>query len=46
MISLSNIKNTDEFMKLEALYKNGIMPIKREDISAALKRKNQIFQII
>jgi len=33
-------------MKLEALYKNGIMPIKREDISAALKGKSNNFKYI
>ncbi len=42
MISLSNIKDTEEFIKLEELYKNGIIPIKREDISAALKGKSNI----
>ena len=42
MISLSNIKETDEFMKLEELYKKGIIPVKREDISAALKGKSNI----
>jgi sugar-specific transcriptional regulator TrmB len=40
--SLSNIKETDEFAQLEALYNGGINPIKREDISAALKGKSNI----
>ncbi len=40
--SLSNIKDTDEFAQLEELYTGGINPIKREDISAALKGKSNI----
>ncbi len=42
MISLSGVKKTDEFMQLEKLYNTGITPIKREDISAALKGKSNI----
>jgi len=40
--SLSNIKDTDEFAQLEEIYKGGIEPVKREDISAALKGKSNI----
>ena len=40
--NLLKIKDTDEFAKLEELYKGGINPIKREDISAALKGKSNI----
>ena len=40
--SLSKIKDTEEFLKLEKLYKGGINPVKREDISAALKGKSNI----
>lgn len=40
--SLLKIKNTDEFIKLEELYKNGINPVKKEDLSAALKGKSNI----
>jgi len=40
--SLSNIKDTDEFIKLEELYKGAIEPIKREDLSAALRGKANI----
>lgn len=40
--SLSNIKNTDEFVQLEELYNGGIDPIKREEISAALKGRSTI----
>ena len=42
VITLSNIKNTDEFIKLEELYKGGISPVKREDLSAALKGRSNI----
>ena len=42
IVSLSNIKDTGEFAKLEGLYNEGIIPIKREDISAALKGKSNI----
>lgn len=40
--SLSNIQTTNEFEKLEDLYTVGINPIKREDLSAALKGKSNI----
>lgn len=42
IFSLSNVKETDEFTQLEGLYKEGIVPIKREDLSAALKGKANI----
>lgn len=42
IFSLSNIKETDEFLELEGLYKQGIVPIKREDLSASLKGKANI----
>ncbi|MFA4953010.1 MAG: helix-turn-helix domain-containing protein [Candidatus Pacearchaeota archaeon] len=40
--NLSKIKDTDEFLKLENLYKEGIDPVKREDISASIKGKSNI----
>jgi sugar-specific transcriptional regulator TrmB len=40
--SLSNIRETDEFSALEGLYKNGVSPIKREELSVALKGKSNI----
>jgi sugar-specific transcriptional regulator TrmB len=40
--SLSKIRETDEFIKLEELYKQGINPVKREDISASLRGKSNI----
>ena len=39
---LLKVKDTNEFVKLEELYKNGINPVKREDVSAALKGKSNI----
>jgi sugar-specific transcriptional regulator TrmB len=42
VISLSGIKDTEEFAQLEELYTGGINPIKREDISAALKGRSNI----
>ncbi len=40
--NLLKIKDTDEFTKLEELYKGGLSPVKREDISAALNGKSNI----
>ncbi|MFW6233274.1 MAG: TrmB family transcriptional regulator [Nanoarchaeota archaeon] len=40
--SLSKIKETQEFNQLEELYKEGVNPIKREDISASLSGKSNI----
>jgi len=42
VVSLSNIKETNEFTQLEELYKGGISPVKREDLSASLKGKSNI----
>jgi len=42
MISLSNVKETDEFSHLEKIYKGGVDPIKREDLSLSLKGKSNI----
>ena len=42
IISLSNVKATNEYEQLEQLYKGGINPIKREDLSLALKGKTHI----
>jgi len=42
IIGLSNIKSTEEFTKLEDLYKTGIVPIKGEDITAALQGRLNI----
>lgn len=42
MVSLSKVKETEEFLKLEEIYKEGINPVKKEDISAALKGRSNI----
>jgi sugar-specific transcriptional regulator TrmB len=42
IVGLSNIKGTEEFTKLEELYKTGIVPIKGEDITAALQGRLNI----
>ncbi|MCX6749818.1 MAG: hypothetical protein NTW17_03720 [Candidatus Pacearchaeota archaeon] len=42
IVSLSNIKTTNEFIKLEELYKEGINPVKREDLSASIKGRSNI----
>src|SRR3990170_8547014 len=34
---LGNIRQTEEFVKLEEIYKNGLSPIKPADLSAAIK---------
>ena len=42
ILTLSNIKDTNEFSELEELYTVGINPVKREGLSAALKGKSNI----
>ena len=42
VVTLSGIKETEEFAKIQALYKGGISPVKREDVSAALKGRSNI----
>ncbi|MBU2104543.1 MAG: hypothetical protein KKF67_02090, partial [Nanoarchaeota archaeon] len=42
ILSLSNIKETEEFSALENLYKSGSSPIKREELSISLKGKSNI----
>src|SRR3989339_836647 len=42
MLTLSNIKNTEEFTKLEELYEESINTVKREDISSALTGKSNM----
>jgi sugar-specific transcriptional regulator TrmB len=40
--SLSELKDTVEYEKLEELYREGVVPVKREDITAALKGRSNI----
>ncbi|MEX0920917.1 MAG: helix-turn-helix domain-containing protein, partial [Candidatus Pacearchaeota archaeon] len=42
IVTLSNLKKTDEFSKIEDLYNQGIDPVKKEEVSAALKGKSNI----
>lgn len=42
LIGLSKVKETSEFEALEELYKEGIMPVKREELSASLSGKSNI----
>ena len=42
VVNLSKVKETSEFDQLEELYKEGIQPVKREDLSASLKGKSNI----
>lgn len=42
MISLSGIKETEEFEALEELYKKGESPVKRENVSTALRGRANI----
>ena len=39
---LGNIRQTEEFVKLEEIYKNGLSPIKPADLSAAIKGRANI----
>ena len=40
--TLSNIKETEEFSRLEEIYKEGSFPVKKEELSASLKGKSNI----
>ncbi|MCL5730292.1 MAG: hypothetical protein M1165_01860 [Candidatus Pacearchaeota archaeon] len=40
--SLSNVRDTPEFTQLEELYNVGINPVKREELSAAIKGRSTI----
>jgi len=40
--TLSKVKESDEFAKLENLYVEGVQPVKRENVSASLKGKSNI----
>ncbi len=42
IVNLSKIKSTEEYIQLEELHREGIDPVKREDISAALRGKSNI----
>ncbi len=42
IVTLSNVTSTNEFEQLEQLYKGGINPVRREDLSLALKGRTHI----
>lgn len=42
IVTLSNVTSTNEFEQLEHLYKGGISPVKREDLSLSLKGRTNI----
>ncbi len=42
ILTLSGIKETTEFNQLETLYNEGINPVKRDDLSAALRGRSNI----
>jgi len=42
IVTLSNLKSTAEFEKLEEFYREGLNPVKKEELSAALKGKSNI----
>ncbi|MEK6841538.1 MAG: helix-turn-helix domain-containing protein [Nanoarchaeota archaeon] len=42
IVTLSNIRSTEEFQKLESIYREGLNPMKREDLSAAIRGKSNI----
>ena len=42
IVTLSGIKETSEFTQLEDLYREGINPVNRGEVSAALKGKSNI----
>ena len=44
--TLKNLKETKEYIELEQLYKNGILPIRHEEISGAIKGKSTIYNHI
>jgi len=46
IVSLLDIKETDEFAQLEEIYKNGMSPVKREEVSASLRGKSNISNYI
>jgi sugar-specific transcriptional regulator TrmB len=41
--TITKIRETQEYQKLEHLYKNGIEPVRHEDISGAIKGKSTIY---
>ncbi len=42
IVTLSNVSSTSEYEQLEQLYKGGLIPVKREDLSLALTGRTNI----
>ena len=42
IVTISNLRSTEEFAKLEEIYKEGLTPVKREEMSAAIKGRANI----
>ena len=42
IVTLSKVRDTDEYSQLENLYKEGIEPIKREEVSASIRGRSNI----
>ena len=42
VVMLSNMKTTEEFQKLEQIYREGLNPVKREELSASIKGRSNI----
>ena len=42
IVTLSNVKSTEEYQKIEEIYKEGIMPVKRDDLSSAIRGRSNI----
>lgn len=42
IVSLGNIRTSEEYTHLESIYREGLSPVKREDLSAAIKGRSNI----
>jgi len=42
ILSLAKVKSTEEYQRIEEIYRDGIDPVKREDLSSAIKGRSNI----
>jgi len=42
ILSLGKVKSTEEYQKIEEIYRDGIMPVKRDDLSSAIRGRSNI----
>jgi len=42
ILSLGKVKSTEEYQKIEEIYREGIDPVKREDLSSAIRGRSNI----